>query len=107
MGLDMTTDIILLARLASTSFSARSDNPDLFKYFTRLGPSRPLDLLRGLSERGHRKEVSMMQASSRDQARSPRGGGCDSEHLALDVASLSGLDAGALRQRWKALFGNS
>src|ERR1700732_1738630 len=46
-----------------------------------------------------------MQARSRDRARKPRSVGCDSEDLARDVASVSALDAAALRERWKALFG--
>ena len=47
----------------------------------------------------------MMQTSSRDRARKPRTVGCGSEDLVRDVASLTALDAAALRQRWKALFG--
>jgi hypothetical protein len=46
-----------------------------------------------------------MQASSRGRARKPYTVGCGSEDLARDVASLPGLDAAALRERWKALFG--
>jgi hypothetical protein len=47
----------------------------------------------------------MMQARSRDRVRKPRSVGCGSEDLVRDVASLPALDAVALRQRWKALFG--
>lgn len=47
----------------------------------------------------------MIQASSRVRARRSRTVGYASEGLARDVESLSALDAAALRERWKALFG--
>ena len=47
----------------------------------------------------------MMQARSRVRARRPITVGCDSKDLAPEIASLSALDTGALRERWKAQFG--
>jgi hypothetical protein len=44
----------------------------IFKHFARFAWPRRLDLPRGLSAHGDRKEVSMMQANSRDRARKPR-----------------------------------
>src|SRR5258708_26188649 len=76
-----------------------------FKHFARLELAKRLDLPRELSAHGARKEVSVMQASSRDRARRPRTVGCGSEDLARDVASLPALDTAALRERWEAPFG--
>jgi hypothetical protein len=52
-----------------------------------------------------RREVSMMQASSRERTRKPRRSGFVSEDLVREIASLSALDTTGLRQKWKGLFG--
>jgi hypothetical protein len=47
----------------------------------------------------------MMQTGPRDRARKPGTFGRSSQDLAQDIASLSSLDTGGLRQQWKDLFG--
>jgi hypothetical protein len=47
----------------------------------------------------------MMQTGPRDRARKPGTFGRSAQDLAQDIASLSSLDTGGLRQQWKDLFG--